>query len=380
MKKTTWVLLFLSMALVAATVLISQNQETRKGAYFAGANLSLLPTSFSGTVGGEVPVQVWINTVGKVDFVQTRLCYDNKLNFDTSRASDLISINTDRFSTVELAAVGTGESGFAQCLDLAVSSNKAAASLATGAQRVATVKFIAQASGSGSIAMVASKSQVSGSNPNTGSNDMSLSIDSVGQATYSVTGGTSVDVGTGSVAHFKMSYLGLLPSASCAVNWNLQLIALGNGVTKTYTGLTPSGSQVSNGKVIYEFTKTLSGFTQTSNVALFLRGPKQLQIKYGVQNQGAMYNKAGGELTLTADASTTTLYNFSGYPVLSGDINQDGVINGQDFSLTKAGALTHRQVSSGSSLDIDLDGDCMATNNDVQILKTSLLEKQGQLY
>ncbi|MCL4384672.1 hypothetical protein M1116_04410 [Patescibacteria group bacterium] len=378
MKRSWLILLVLTIALVAATYLVGLNQETRRGAYFAGVNLSLLPTSLTGAVGQDVPVQIWLNSVGKIDFVQTRLCYDNKLSFDATRTSDLVSVNGDYFTNVELAAVSHDQNGYAECVDLAFSSNKAVTNLATGAKRVATVKLTVRNSGSGTLAMIASKSQVSGSNPNASSNDMSLSIDSAGQASYNFSG--SNDSGPGSVAHFKMAYLGLLPNARCANNWNLQMVALGNGVTKAFSAVGAGSTQISNGKVIFEFTKVLSGFTQTNNVALFLRGPKHLQMKYGAQNQGGMYNKAGGELTLTGNANTSTTYDFSAYPLLTGDVNQDGVINGVDFSTIKAETLIHKQVAVGANLDGDLDGDCMATNNDVQLFKTSLQEKQGQLY
>ena len=180
---------------------------------------------------------------------------------------------------------------------------------------------------------------------------------------------------------FKMAFNGLLSTAKCAPQMALQLVVLGNGVTKTYANVIPVKDSVVNGKQIYSARKVLDGFTTLTDVAAFLRGPKHLQMKYGKNSQTAMYNQAGGELTLVRNGSSgETVYDFSGYPLLAGDVNQDGAVNGQDFSIVKGKALKFETVSEGQSLDADLDGDCMATNNDVQILRLSLQEKQGQLY
>ena len=72
--------------------------------------------------------------------------------------------------------------------------------------------------------------------------------------------------------------------------------------------------------------------------------------------------------------------DFSKYGLLAGDINQDGVINGLDFVNIKAKSATHVTVGDGQNLAEDLNGDCQANVTDVQIIRTSLQEKQGQLY
>lgn len=379
-KNSTMTILLLGLmtvALVLGLALMNQNQDVRRGAYFAGTKLLLQPTDVSGNVGGDVLVQLWVDSglipgtseKAKVDFVQTRICYGANLSFDQTKIGELVSVNTDVFTGVQLAEVRDG------CLDLAVASDKAVASLQGGMVRVATVKFTAVSMGTGTIRLIADKSQASGSNPNLTSKDMALTISEVNQSGYVVGG---ADQGT--PVSFKMSFGGLLANAKCATNLAITMVAMSGQEKVAYENVTPVREGVENGRVIYRVDKTLTGFSGRNGVALFLKGSKHLQVKYGKDGQTAIYNQSGGELNLPSG-----VYDFSKYPILAGDItgmggNQDGVVNGLDFSLVKDKVLKHSAVSEGQTLDADLDGDCMATNNDVQIIRASLQEKQGQLY
>lgn len=384
--------LLLIASLVGAVFLVRQNQEMRRGAYFSSTSLFLQPTSISTTVGQQISIQLWVESQlitgstadrAKVDFAQTSVCYDStKLSITPTLSTVVVA---DPFTDVQLATVRTSTiSGYDKCLDVAVSSSKAKSSLKSGAQQIATVKFTAVANGSGTFKVDAERVTASGYNPSTLSNDMSLSIGTIAGGSYSIgSGSTIVNDGTSAVLNYKMAFLGQIPNASCASNWPITITALGNGYSGVYTGITPTYESNSNGKAIYKGSLTLTGFTQKDNVAIFIKGPKHIQVKYGKADQSAMYNKAGGELTLTGDSSTSPTYDFSGYPDLAGDVTsssssgtQDGLINGLDFAYIKARALTHNTADSMA----DLDGDCMATNNDVNIFKISLNEKQGQLY
>ena len=109
-------------------------------------------------------------------------------------------------------------------------------------------------------------------------------------------------------------------------------------------------------------------------------------MKYGIQNQNAAYNQAGGALVLTDNASTSPMYNFVAYPMLQGDVTgataevQDGWIDGLDFSFVKQKALAHETVAEGGYLLSDLNGDCQANSNDINVLKLSLNQKQEEVY
>ena len=48
-------------ALVGGLFLVRQKQETRRGAYFAGTKMLIMPEKISGNVGGELlPSCLWI--------------------------------------------------------------------------------------------------------------------------------------------------------------------------------------------------------------------------------------------------------------------------------------------------------------------------------
>lgn len=171
---------------------------------------------------------------------------------------------------------------------------------------------------------------------------------------------------------FRITYGGLLAGAKCGMNWMVKVGLLQGDSPIDFVDVIPE--KLSEGN--YRVTVGYADLKKTSQVAVFVKGPKHLQTKYGVDGQLDYYSKAGGELTLVSGK----IFDFTNYPLLAGDINQDGAINGYDFSEVKAKALIHEGVSEGSNLPSDLDGNCQVNANDVSILKLSLADKQSQLY
>lgn len=179
---------------------------------------------------------------------------------------------------------------------------------------------------------------------------------------------------------FRMSFAGLVGSGQCIGRLPLQIVAMGGGSSMVYTDVIPTRDTSVTDRVVYEVSRQLSGFQTREGVAVFVKGPKHLQMKYGVTGQSDFYNKAGGELTLGSEEANTPVQNFSNYPLLPGDVNQDGVINGADFTLMKADNVVLRRTDDGGFLTTDLDGDCIVTSHDMQLFRVSLSEKQSQLY
>ena len=197
----------------------------------------------------------------------------------------------------------------------------------------------------------------------------------------------TVSPGQDSVLNYKIAFGGVNPnSAQCVVNWPLQFIVLGGGESMVYTDIVPEIKTVVGNRLVFSGSLVLTGFSKTSDVAVFISGPKHLQVKYGKNNQSDAYNQAGGELVLTADVSTSPVYDFSNYPIIPGDVVgvnsdfSDGWINGVDFAYVKTKSLVHETVAEGGYLKGDLDGNCQVNSNDVNLLKISLQDKQGQLY
>jgi hypothetical protein len=248
-----------------------------------------------------------------------------------------------------------------------------------------TVNFSAVKAGSGGIAIDEAGSMVTGDN-STSATDKTIAITSVAGTTYEIDGGNVV-TGNDPILNYKVAYANVKANdAACVVNWPLQVIVLGGGESKVYSNVIPSSAAAMGNTLVESGSLVLTGFGQYSNVAVFIKGPKHLQMKYAIQNQSGPYNQAGGELTLTKDPATSPIYDFTAYPMIPGDVSgssdgvQDGWIDGIDFSYVKTSALTHDTVATGGYLKSDLDGNCQVNTNDLNILKISLQTKQGQLY
>jgi hypothetical protein len=187
--------------------------------------------------------------------------------------------------------------------------------------------------------------------------------------------------------NYKLSYGGVnVNSAQCVIDWPLQFIVLGGGTSKVYENVIPPTKTIVGERIVFSGTLALVDFNKSTGVSVFIKGPKHLQMKYGINNQISTYNKAGGELTLTSSVATSPIYDFSDFPLMPGDVvgtngeAQDGWINGVDFSYIKSKSLVHETIDNGGFLKGELDGNCQVNSNDVNLLKISLQDKQGQLY
>lgn len=187
--------------------------------------------------------------------------------------------------------------------------------------------------------------------------------------------------GTAPVLNAIIAYAGVQNEAKCANNWPVAVtMRASDGTTKTYSDVVPVVQTTTSGLQKFKISLKLDGFNFFDNVAAFVKGAKHLQVKYGKDGQTAMYNQAGGTLVLTNDPTTSKVYEFSGYPLLAGDINQDGVVDGVDFSLVKTASITRKSVAEGGYMAEDLNGNCQMESQDQALLMLALNEKQGQLY
>jgi len=391
MKLTLLFIVVAGAALLGALMLGEQNQDIRNKAYFAGGKLFLLPAdeTVKRKVGEMVPVHVMVeSTSAKVDSVKVFMCYEKSIGFGDSNSladaeDDYILIKKDNGFSSALYQVSTQSTK--ECLDLTIISNKSAESLKSGTFEVATVNIPAKAVGSGTVSIVKDKSAITGDNPSSAT-DKNISISSVAGLSFEIGSGGTVGTGGDSVLNMRVSFANVGKDVKCAVGWPLKITVLSGSESKTYTGIKFDKVTSDATTVVYEGSLVLTDFKVKSNVAVFVKGPKSLQMKYGIQNQNAAYNQAGGALVLTDNASTSPMYNFVAYPMLQGDVTgataevQDGWIDGLDFSFVKQKALAHETVAEGGYLLSDLNGDCQANSNDINVLKLSLNQKQEEVY
>jgi len=481
-SKTIIVSLIMVGALAGGLLLVKQNQNTQRGAYFAGTKVFMMPEEHSGQVGNEVIAQLFVETENeaKLSSIDTQICYGNELIISEEDPSSQVELNKEALGTlVDATVVGEGY----KCLRLVAIAdlNKKPKDLKGGMVRVATIKFVAINPGEGEIKIDREKTKVGGYNPTAGATDSALKVGEIGDSRYIIQGdnilptpvlprscnqscGVNSSCGDGlicfpqwwpcsrempaeilsktqisggslseseqqtliqicpevegsipsaiplilygvcrnpqcpfkpdcecqtsndSVINYKVAFANVNGNdAKCVVNWPLQFIVLGGGTSRAYSGIIPQSKAVVEGKLVFSGSLVLTDFG-IREVAVFVKGPKHLQMKYGINNQEGPYNQAGGEISLTDSADTSPVYDFTRYPIMAGDVTgvtseaQDGWINGVDFSYIKSKSLVHETVATGGYLRGDLDGNCQVNSNDVNILKISLQAKQGELY
>jgi hypothetical protein len=196
-KKTTTnptsylVLIILSIALVAALVLVNRNQDNRRSAAFAGTDILLASSSASKSVGEKFSVQIYVDTKAmgssdekaKVDYVKTYMCFGNKVAIeatDTGDISEQVRVG-DKFSVIMISQLeeGTGTQAGKTCANIEIKSEKPKAQLGEGTVLVGAVEFSALVAGSENIEIVKDMSKVTGFNPIAGSTDLYLEIGTV---------------------------------------------------------------------------------------------------------------------------------------------------------------------------------------------------------
>jgi hypothetical protein len=345
-KKTSFILTLIMLAALAGGLyLVRQSQEMRRGAYFAGTDIKMVPDVVSGSVGGMITTKIYIETKNlsgseekaKLSALDTHVCYGS--NLDMADPSTQVTLKAGVLKDVMAEKeIVDGKN----CIRIIASAGglvdpMTPEELSSGTLfEVFTLRFNAVSAGQGKIEILGDKTLIGGYNPVPDARDSALEVGIVGNSDY-VISETIVD-GESPVLNYKMAFGGVDPSGyQCLVSWPLQIIVLSQGESKVYTDV-PSSSTIVGDKLVFSGQLSLTGFTKTENVAVFIKGPKHLQMKYGINNQVGAYNQPGGELTLTKDANSP-VYDFSQYPLLAGDIvsnenesMQDGWINGVDFS------------------------------------------------
>ncbi len=386
-KSSIIIMLLMAVVLVAVMAVISDRQELRRSAHYAKGSLHLAPSEIEAEIGEEV--SVILKAVPGVDEpiiqnVQALVCYDNNVLqiADTEdNAMQKIEI-IDKEVFTEEPIIFFEEIANKSCVNLTAVTNKAG-ELSSKVVDVARFKFTTLAEGSGNIEIMKGDSVMSGYIAN--NMDKSIEITTVENASYVVSGAV-VEPPAGEVPwlNFKMAFMGVNKQSSCAMNWPMTLTVLGDaGVSKVYSNVRGEVVSGTENPVIYEVSLPLTDFEDTENVAVLIKGPKHLQVKYAVDGQDEFYGKQGGELVLTKDKETSKVYDFTKYPLLAGDVTgkdgkQDGLINGMDFLYVRDAAIARGKDL--PNLDKgDLDGNCVHNSLDVTWLMQALEERQEQI-
>ncbi len=178
---------------------------------------------------------------------------------------------------------------------------------------------------------------------------------------------------------FEVAMAGVRGYSKCLGDNTVDVVMLKGSNRKEYKNipLTSTSKTTSKGELVFRVNQlNVTDFGEDSGVAIFVKGLRHLQMKYGTNNQTTVYNESGGQLSFDND----TVLNFSGYVMLAGDVNRDGTVDGVDFVGVKARASTFEAISEGGYSQYDLDGSCQVNNSDIILLIQALNEKYDQMY
>ncbi len=377
--------LVLISAVVGGVILVQKNQETRRGAAASETSSSILPTAISATVGQNFEAQVWLNTgkeTDKLSGVEFLVIYDPaKVKYIGSEPQNGFSVLNEVIDdgkgtlTLKMVTLGTEKGGAVNVLKITFKSVVGSGSLVVQKGKVLV---------GGAIWEVSSNSPSNYSVAGGATAVPTVALGGGGEPTAIPT--TAPITGNDFVLNYKVAFANVNPnSAKCAVKYPLSVKVSANGQEKSYVGVMPTTREAVGNKLVFGGSLNLTGFTKSNGVSVFISGPKQLAMKYGKDKQVSSFDQVDGELAL--DKTTNLVYDFSGYPLIGGDVvssgdqtKQDGVINGVDFAYIKSKSLIHETVAEGGFLKGDLDGNCQVNSNDINIIKMSLQEKQDQLY
>jgi hypothetical protein len=339
-------------------------------AYLGKVNGYMVPATGSLKIGDKVTTKLMVSTgPSKVSVVFVNL------QFDTSKLKvNSVVVNRNNFSGVYMESVANG------IVSMYGTSSKPTSQLPSGEIEVATIEL--EAVGAGGASMSVKSYEVTG--PST-SNDYSYQLAWTAPS-FSISGAPTptsvVGNGTDGVLKFRMSFAGVNTGAACSNNWPVSVTVMSGNENKTYNNIAVTEDGSDGVKKIYKGEVLLSGFSAKSNIAVFLKGNKHIQVKYGKSGQSEFYNMPGGTISIDSNPNNTPVIDLTKYPLTVGDITgesgkQDGVVDGLDFSFVKTEV---NKRSEGDGLLADMNGNCKLESQDLTLLMLAMKDKQEQLY
>ncbi len=405
-------------ALAGAMVLVKNNQNNQGRASGTGANSMLLPSQINTKVGEEFGVNVWLNTGGEKNSFyrgQIKLKYDRKMlsrvktedrgryrlkdrREKDDRGEDNEVMDVEQVGETGSGAINVGrvffrakKAGTAEIVLektwFETGKEHAKIDLTTNEKTVVTIT-----GGNGEVAIMTPIAPTNNLRPTevrvvaTGiPTVLPTAVPTLVPTTPAVsptTAGGQFGGQADGILKFKVAYDGVAPGAKCTSNWLNTVTVLDGGKSYQFKGVKFTEVTATGSLATYQGEVRLTGVASKNNLAVFIKGPRQIQVKFGMNNQTSIYNKAGGEIVVTTDGATTPVYDFSGYPMGAGDVvgkdlTQDGSVDGRDFNYVK-GEVAKR--TEGDNLLADLNGNCKLESFDLSLLMGSLRDKQEIMY
>jgi hypothetical protein len=386
MKKTFLILLLLLISLSTALVLVKSNQDSRRQAANAQISALFYPEQLTVQTGQRFSQVFILDTHEyRLNAVDTRIKFDPRLfkvisvtplskqsnqypgsKYLFQNDIDALDLRFDnQLGTINVLGVNLAEESAVE----------------TGIINLVRIDFEALSSGPVELALDPSYRHLV-----TGYNSTLAPTAVPTLPLYSSPTPTPTGSPTSSVLKFKFSFAGVSPYADCS-SWPISVLVRSDiGTTKLFTEINPIRiDSDSSYLAVYSATLNLTGFTDHQNLSVFIKGPRHLQTKYGLNGQDSYYNLPVGQISVTSDPNTTPVYDFTNYPLPAGDITgphslSDGVVNGLDFAQVKNQAVSRLQGSGNNSFPGDLDGNCQVNSVDITTLMQTLREQLDQVY
>jgi len=386
-------LILLMVVLGGGVKLVEMNQDIRKEATVTDTVASIYPSTSVTELGKTIKVHVILNTGKSTDLLtgaEFKVSYGAGLKYSGNEIlvkeySILNSVIDDGNGTLTFKIVSMGaEKG--------------------GVIDLMTIDFTAKTNGSGELTvkeaqlMINGQSQIwevktyeKGTYQITSTGNVTPTATPTVKPTATVTPVVTVkptvtpilNNGTNGILKFKITFAGVNSIAECASDWPVQVTVIWGSQSKVFSNIPLTvGETTNNGLTVYIGQVLLTGVVDKNNLAVFIKGPRHIQAKYGVNGQSTFYNKAGGEITVETDLTKTPMQDFTKYPMMAGDVvgedgGQDGTVNGLDFVYVKNEVIKR---SEGDNILADLNGNCKLESQDLSLLMQTLREKAEQLY
>jgi hypothetical protein len=388
-KSTLLIMFLLLVAILFSIQLISQRQETRRDAYFSTSKLSLSLDETDLEKNDDFLFVINAEAQTKVHGFQTMICYDKNIELREGKVEDQIVPDTSAGFVGKSILTIKKEINGKNCVKFAFNSeyNDDSKGKWTDNPRIVSLKFRAVNSGEGKISIVEDETMMVGPDSSVVADHM-IKIDYTNkELSYKIEEPKVLGDGL----RFYYAFDGVIKDNSkCAMNWPVEIIVMdknGKRVTvKDYVGKYVASKKVGTLDLEYFVAEVeLSEEMEKENLALFIKGPKHLQIKYGADGQKSYYNEMYGKLSaFNLNDEKTKVLDFANYPILAGDIasdKSDGFVNALDFAYVKKKAIELVQITDlKQHKNADLDGNCKINSGDLSLTLKTLKEKQDQNY
>lgn len=173
---------------------------------------------------------------------------------------------------------------------------------------------------------------------------------------------------------FKIAFMDVKSNISCLDNFRNVALTVGKAGTDFKQDLTVNitsvGDTNSAGYAIFKAENIAlgAGFSGATNVYVRIKGQVHSKMYYCTQGQSA--KTTSQTCNIAIDGTINNLYN---YPILAGDVDQNGIVNILDFGL-----IRENLFKTGCGMKSDLTGDSIVNNLDIRLFKIALEAKYDE--